>query len=1002
MLDCARARRKKKGKKKKMQHKGKRYHPGSRAGQGKGSQRQKCQLCGLAGIKGRGTSWSSEETAAAHEQMHKEGEISTKCTSCELEYVVRDSDTVLLHACGDCIREHQPGQRGGRRQRPRVAENAARSPGGSSSSSSEDVDGNDGPRPDPQAADGEEQNNNNNNNNNAGNHDGDPLANFGPPPLWADGPFTADSAINMDVSNHLGCDQMLLSMFLKANIGISKEQMGFLYKVLNSQEFRQNYENGQISRSFDEVWAKEKESFAADRVWRKEILGDGGQTVAYVRDLKSVMVQLLSDRPLMSVMEFTGETARHEDHGYQWGRHWTAFPIYQSRLRQAREALADADVKLFSFLLWYDGGDTGGSNKMDVFVLVPLNVPYWLSRRLDSYYPIAYVENKTPSTNLIDVLDFFMPQLFALRDRPRQCFNVLFDPNEPQVGSNVESFSAIFSIDSVCGDHPALTKMLGLCGSVSSLYPCSLCLLRNCPNEGQNANDTTRWTADLRSQEQTRRDILRMREVDGFDQRHCGIRNEFRHRANPLLEYFRTFLGLVSEFGLFDFCWIDLLHDRDLGLFRFCFKIMAQEVIDNGAVAQRQFLEACETVFNMHLRGVDVTLHRPHLADKSKNNVLGLLASGALYAREYVTLAPLLLVIFDYVDVDVVRQAIRPLCDLVSFGFALECQDWPLNQPQNWYDDLSRFAVQAFRDFCGIFRARIPANHKHIKQHRLLAHSMRVFQLHGQTMGVHGLEAIFLYLKSMTTNWKNAGIQQFRKFHVFLKLQSSINAGSSLPMQVVGDIMLRTSVAQHLSLFGPELPDNCFSLETQALKRASPFLRPKFVKWARVQFPNPYAAEQGPKKIYAAPNWHNRSRFDIVELKESSYFMVVALFRGYVLHKDGVTEKDCAVAIGYDMVVHSPNGLGDFHLRMPVIRKPQNAALKVERLDRDEARPVVAIQYFCRADIGEPSLLNMLGPSYQPGDLVFHHNIFISRGEMRYGNEFAWFPIVNLPADEDE
>lgn len=800
------------------------------------------------------------------------------------------------------------------------------------------------------------------------------------PPAWAnEGLVRAAPAFNI----HAGFDaDVMLLNALRVNGQVSDSTMTRLYAVLGSKEFQNSLKRGGLSKSFKAVKAREEK---LQTRWLKVILRDG-QTEAHVRDLLDVLLEMNSDSALMEAMDFKGEWPLPDENGLVWGERWTQFPVFQARLQEIKDMGRENLVDNMSWMLWADAGETargrGRQASLAILCIVPLNVPPSMARRKDCLYPIAFFDSVGENA-MIDVIEYFLPQLVALRDVPRLLPGRLRHMR--------------VTLDGISGDNPAVTEICGTMMSAGSTLPCKLCWLRQEQSENgiwQGLNDPARWLAgggNLRTQKSAEEKIARMRLDPNYKQQQSGFRDGFTSRDLPLFSYFDA---NTPEVDLFSCIMFDRLHDIYLGLLKECFRAMAQEVIDERKEAI--FLSHCAILAAARLRGLDATLMRDKDFSKGiQTTVLHLLAGGhgSLMGREMQALAPVLLLVFDACDVRQVCRAVEPLSRIVNYCAALESRSWPLNASDDWWEGLRQFAINAYSDFRKVMNKYLGKERRFVKIHNALVHALDVRRRHSVAGDVQALEGQFGTMKGIATNKKNVGLQLVRKLEA-VRTAGNWIAGLSPAAKCVAKIV-DDAIEERKSAL------NCASeLKASVIHCGNNFCIAKgwvILRWAKwISLPvdqTEAMLDRGERKMYAAPEWYGREKYDVLQ-REDEYFTL----RGLCVAKEPQTGKEHIIGVGYNLVRHQMNHDQQraVSFRMPILRLIAGERLSCQELVLDEIHVVSLIPHLRSVDITfQQQLVRESGKPYDENDKVFHHNIFITRGSLRYHNESLWFPVNN-------
>ncbi len=803
------------------------------------------------------------------------------------------------------------------------------------------------------------------------------------PPTWSCQPFVQTQP-NFNVHAGFEADMMLLNALRVNGQFVSDSTMTRLYAVLASKEFQDSMKRGGLSKNFHTVKIREQK---AEMHWTKVSLRDG-QTIVNVRDLLDVLLEMNSDPALMDAMDFKGKWPDPDESGLIWGAQWTQFPVFQARLQELKDMGRENLVDNISWMMWADGGETSHGrgrrqSSLDLLCMVPLNVPPSMARRKDCLYPIAFFESVGENA-MTDVIEYFLPQLVALRDHPRLL---------PGRSRHVR-----VTLDGIVGDNPAVTEICGTMMSAGGTLPCKLCWLRqeqNAQKQWQGLNDPSRWLAVggciLRTQAAAEKEILRMRSNPNYKQQQSGFRDEFKNRDVPLFAYFDSRSPGLDMFSCLMF---DRLHDIYLGLLKECFRAMAQEVI--AQKKETDFLSYCAMLSTARLRGLDATLMREKDFSRTTNTtVLHLLAGGhgSLMGREMQALAPVLLFVFDACSIETLSKAIEPLTRIVNYCTALESRSWPLNAPDVWWEGLRRFAIDAYADFRQVMNRYLGKERRFVKIHTALVHALEVRRRHCVAGDVQALEGQFGTMKGIPTNKKDVGIQLVKKLEA-IRTAGNWIAGLSPAAQVVAKIV-DSAVEERKSRINcaADLPEAVIE-EGTAFCAAKGWTIVRWAKWVALPIEQTVAmADRGERMMYAAKSWYGREKYDVLQLDEE-YFAL----RGLCVATDPQAAKEHIVGVGLNLLRHyrSDDQQRVVSFRMPILRLVVGEALSCRDVVLDEVHVVSLIPHLRPVDRPfQQQLVRESGIAYHEGDKVFHHNIFITRGSMRYHNESLWFPVNN-------
>lgn len=793
--------------------------------------------------------------------------------------------------------------------------------------------------------------------------------NSGDPPSWAK---TLHPQYNENNAEQLtDADAMLVAGLRASGCKLSDETMRRLFAILNTSEWKTSFQKGELSKSYNAI---KKHDQMLKSSWQKVSLC-GGRTVAYVRDLQDVLLDMCQDAFLWDSMQFERHEYREQEE-LVWKSHWTHFPVYQEMARRWNN-----NVNVLCLAFWADAGESARgrgkrASSVEMLCVVPLNAPPSVARRKDCFQQIATFESSGTNT-MVDVIQYFLPQLEALRDYPR------YLPGQAK--------QVVVNIGGIIGDNPAVTELLGTMGTASSMFPCKMCWL-----ERDRCNDPSKWNSGLRTQKECEKRIGEMRMNPNFTQTESGMRNENKDRDNPLFQYYN---GFSKPLDVFSHVMWDKMHDVYLGLLKECFQALGKKVFlfDKDVRSKKDkrnklFLEKCELLSRSGLRGFDATLMRKSdRAEKSETTLLHILSGGhgSLMAREMQSLAPILPLVFDALKIEHVSHAIEPLCRLVHFCTALESREWPVNGSDAWWDGLRRFGIDAYKDFRNAMSDVLPKEKRTLKIHTVLAHALEVRRRHGSAGDVQPLEGQFGTMKSMTTNHKDVALPlvvkhgQIRQTQQFL---ASDSAAARALRNIVDDPEINREPNSDCTEGTLIEVKDCaarFLVENGATLE-------RWVKWVRKQAKESDGrVDRGEATIYAAPSWHGNPKYDTIELEDGNIFQLQGI--GLCRTREGT---NALVGVGFNLIRHPTFSL-ELSYRMPVLRKLSNHGLTCRFLDIEKVHVVMVIPHLKEHTA---AFKNELYSTSVPrsvvcnDDHVYHLNIFSTHGSLRYHNETVWFP----------
>lgn len=463
------------------------------------------------------------------------------------------------------------------------------------------------------------------------------------------------------------------------------------------------------------------------------------------------------------------------------------------------------------------------------------------------------------------------------------------------------------------------------------------------------------------------------------------------HQGNPLFDYFRAcprgrpLLGGLM-FDVFTARHCDEMHDVFLGLVPEVASAMAGRVIAAGQVAMKSFKRSVLLLRDARIAGLSLTLWRPQDSRaSSETDLLHLLANKRLYAREYQEILPLLPVLFQSVALPSLDDVVPPLCDLVVYCTFIQMRQWPTNAGDQWWRKFKVFGIEMYKRLRGALSAELGVEREFVKIHSLLTHLVDSLRTRGRWAGVQGMEGLFKLYKSMSTNGKLFGAQLMRKHSALLCSGRWLTSGSQAALAVQrlidGDDSERFAGIVPCDLLQRRVVEavDSFFVANPALKGIGGC----FVKW--VELPcvvDDGGADRQGLKVFAAPMWFGHEAFDVV-LQDEVYYMLRGLYRcGQIFVCCGVQLQE----VDQPFVSYS----------MPVLRliedKPLKCfVLKVEKVTKCQVFPHIgALTEEVRRSVKEGDEWPELGPK----DKLYHHNIFVTYGPMRFPDERRWMSGV--------
>jgi hypothetical protein len=805
---------------------------------------------------------------------------------------------------------------------------------------------------------------------------------FGPEPPWSqDKNFRSyaeqfDVHQGYDVHGEFRCDAMLLNgLRAGGHADVSNAALGILFRILNTPEFRSAYLARELSTSLDVALAREEVLFGRQF---QEVRHNG--SVCFVRDLRDVVCDIFGDIALAESFIYennSNETVNFQDLEYE--RSWCFFENGTARRKEAQRVGA----VLQPLGLWLDEGEMDDAgNPIWMIAFFPLNVAPTLARRADCIFPIAYTYS---ASDITDCVRYLLPQLVALRKSARFVKNV----EQP----------VIVSIEGISGDFPAVAKILMRVQAASAREACCSCLMEfDSADDSLFMNDPDRWLQGASPRTQVCRVVLifllfstfqqgffffffffinfsksvlevgvdRMGKDRDYLPKHCGMRDACKKASVPLFAYFSNARPDLDCFGV---CQLDFMHSLFLGLYKEIGQVLANVTLSDAGAALR-FKQTIATLHAKKTRGLEVTLFRPRDVRKTtQTDLLHLLASGNLYAREYKAVAPLFPLLFHAANADAVSvEAISSLVDIIWMGTFVQSRFWPKNAPEDWWEEKRVFWIESYARFQRCFDGdeQLAKDRNLIKIHELLCHIWGSLRRHGSGVGTEGLEGIFHCFKAMETNFREQGAQVFKKFFGLMYAGQWV-LGAAPYQKAVRDVIDKKN-----KWSWTKAGKAVVSAEVRAAAANSVRIRPdeiNFIKWVSLETNSDSGTQRGVSKIYAS-HWHGRPKFDLLRLGDGEYLLLEGLFQ----HDQKV--------FGVGVV---PENLDlralPYHYRWPTLLFRQNSQLRVMELDVTTVHPVMAFDDFRR----EQSFWDAAKAG--PGDRIMFHNIFATHGEFRNPRE---------------
>jgi hypothetical protein len=457
--------------------------------------------------------------------------------------------------------------------------------------------------------------------------------------------------------------------------------------------------------------------------------------------------------------------------------------------------------------------------------------------------------------------------------------------------------------------------------------------------------------------------VQRMRREKDFSSKQCGMRNNCKKASVPLFLYFSC---ERPDMDCFSVCQLDFMHSLFLGLYKEIGIVLANVVLANGAAANR-FKQLIATLHLKKTRGLEATLFRPRDVRKTtQSDLLHLLASGNLYAREYKALVPLFPLIFHAVNMDVIgNEAIGSLVDVIWMGTFVQSRFWPKNAPPHWWNEKRVFWIKSYARFQNCFAGsdQLGKARSLIKIHELFCHVWDSLRRHGSGCGTDGLEGLFHCFKVMETNYREQGAQVFKKFFGCMYAGRWV-LGSTPEQKAVCDVIDKKNKWKWSkggeAVVAPDIRNATMeALHIQAIERV------EFVKWVQLDCNNDSGMQRGVEKIYAS-QWHNRPKFDLLRIDNGEYLLLkgLCLFDSKVFGIGVVPENLNLTKLPY-------------HYRWPTLLVRSDAPLTVMELDIKSVHPVMALDDLRNDDTFWREA------KARPQDRIIFHNIFATHGEFR-------------------
>lgn len=463
--------------------------------------------------------------------------------------------------------------------------------------------------------------------------------------------------------------------------------------------------------------------------------------------------------------------------------------------------------------------------------------------------------------------------------------------------------------------------------------------------------------------------------------------------GNPWFRYFekcppgRPLLGGLA-FDAFSVRHTDEMHDLCLGLIPEVASALAGRVISAGQVCIKKFKRSVLCLRESRIVGLSMTLWRPQDARaSSQTDLLHLLLNKRLYGREYQEVLPFLPALFDSVGLETLEASINPLCDLVVYCTFVQMRSWPTNAEENFWTNLKQFGLQTYTRLRASLSEELAVQRELVKIHSFLTHHLDSLRSRGRWAGVQGLEGLFKLYKSMSTNGKLYGAQLMRKHSALLTAGRWLTSGSQAAFAV--QRLIDGEESEHNA---GSVPRNLLPMGVVAAVEfffsCNPALRMgggSFLKWVELpKFVDDGGAERQGCKIYAAPKWFGKSAFDVV-LQDEEYFLLQGLFLcGQIVVCCGVLLQE----------VEDPF----ISFAMPVLRLVgNNPPLKCFVLDKEKVTVCQVFPYIgALTEEVRGAVKDEEGkwPEFGPKDQLFHHNIFVTYGPMRFPDERRWMTGV--------
>ena len=669
-------------------------------------------------------------------------------------------------------------------------------------------------------------------------------------------------------------DILLINALRLAGHHPTDSLMETLYKVINSSKFREALIDGKVSSSFQQARAKERKVFENKNFLRKEVQ----DTIIYYRPPKGILEDIAGDGALLDHLILDPRIDSFEEDSLLWGTHYTSSTNY-ARIRSFVKERHGKLTEPLCLSLWTDKGEDANGRSIQLVTLGLQQVPASLQRRADCVQIAGYFHG---GGNAVDAMSCIMHEWTKIRNR-------LVEFRNGPVSLIGKKFQV--HISTLIGDHPAMSEVMGTMISASGTIPCKACYIKCTPSKTVEKmkkekkdmsgvlflNDPERWEElELRTQQNARERIDRMRLDEKYKQKESGYRNIFAHVTNPVLQYFD-----YSPIGMFEALDVDPMHDLDLGIIQVIFACVAEKILAFGA-QRKIFLSCIKEMSQEYCAGFEGTLYNEEKDWKPdcKTTLLHRMKNKQLYAKDWRMFLPTIVVALACVDIPDVQSLVPSLADLMAFVTCLKCRFWPVGaNSSDFYATLKTFGINTYKALQKhpLLKTRLSKELRELKIHEVFSHFVDARRRHMNSIGVDHLEKFFRFSKLIRTNGReHVGNQILPKILAIAEAGRQVLMGGELAEELRRITDANKNVEQSPGIVPHDIAlqnfsDNQINRISSALEiHGFALHQARFIKWCKSDTASDdNIVQRGRDKIYGSSQWHGKEKWDFLEVVES-------------------------------------------------------------------------------------------------------------------------------------